>query len=137
MNKTRRRWRFGALAVIALVTIAARDQTSVATTSRQTDGAAPLKVGIKPLDPFVVRSGDTYSGFSIELWDEIARRNGWQTTYVWHDTLAPLLDDVSAASVDVAIAGISITREREARLLEIRADGTYDRLYEHYFGANR
>jgi polar amino acid transport system substrate-binding protein len=34
---------------------------------------------------------------------------------VWHDTLAPLLDDIAAAKVDVALAGISITKEREAR----------------------
>jgi len=115
MNRTRRRWQFAALAIVALITIAARHQTGAAATSRQADSATPLKVGIKPLDPFVVRNGDTYSGFSIELWDEIARRNGWQTAYVWHDTLAPLLDDVSAANVDVAIAGISITREREAK----------------------
>ena len=75
-----------------------------------------LRVGIKPLDPFVTRSGSRYSGFSIELWDEIARRNNWTTNYVWHDTLPPLLDDVAASKLDIGIAGISITREREARL---------------------
>jgi polar amino acid transport system substrate-binding protein len=42
--------------------------------------SSPLQVGIKPLDPFVTRSGDAYAGFSIELWDEIARRNGWSST---------------------------------------------------------
>ena len=78
--------------------------------------AQAVRVGIKPLDPFVVRSGARYSGFSIELWDEIARRNGWSTTYVWYDTLPPLLDDASSSKIDVGIAGISITRERESRM---------------------
>ena len=77
---------------------------------------ATLRVAIKPLDPFVIRRENHYSGFSIELWDEIARRNGWRTDYVWFDTLPPLLDEVNAGKADVGIAGISITREREARL---------------------
>ena len=93
----------------------ARDATEGATDT-QAAPAQALRVGIKPLDPFVVRSGSRYSGFSIELWDEIARRNGWSTTYVWYDTLPPLLDDASSSKIDVGIAGISITRERESRM---------------------
>lgn len=77
---------------------------------------AALKVGIKPLDPFVIKTGERYSGFSIELWDEVARRNNWTTSYVWHDTLPPLLDEVAASKLDVGIAGISITRDREVKL---------------------
>ena len=83
---------------------------------RASPTALALRVGIKPLDPFVIRTESRYSGFSIELWDEVARRNGWSTSYVWYDTLPPLLDDLTASKIDVGIAGISITREREARL---------------------
>ncbi len=82
-----------------------------------------IRVGIKPLDPFVTCASspsecaggqpDRYSGFSIDLWTEIARRADWQTTYVWHEALAPLLKDVESSTVDVGIAGISITRDRE------------------------
>lgn len=78
--------------------------------------ASTVRVAIKPLDPFVTRVDGRYTGFSIELWDEIARRNGWRTEYVWYETLPPLLDDVSAGQADIGIAGISITRERETRL---------------------
>ena len=85
-------------------------------TTNATQAAQTLRVGIKPLDPFVVRSGQRYTGFSIELWDEIARRNGWGTSYVWYDTLPPLLDEVSASRLDVGIAGISITKDRESRM---------------------
>ncbi len=47
-----------------------------------TPGTSTPRVGIKPLDPFVNRDGAAhYSGFSIELWDEVARRNGWATSY--------------------------------------------------------
>ena len=82
------------------------------------DGApgTPLKVGIKPLDPFVGRAGDQYRGFSIDLWNEIARRNSWASTYVWYDSLPPLLADVQTSTVDAAISGITITKEREQEL---------------------
>ena len=73
-------------------------------------------MGIKPLDPFVVRDADRYHGFSIELWNEIARRNGWQTDYVWHDTLPQLLGEVRTGAVDVGISGITITKDREETL---------------------
>ena len=79
------------------------------------DPGLTLRVGIKELDPFVVRDGkEAFGGFSIDLWDEIARRNGWTTTYVWHDgPVASLLDDVERGGVEVGIAGISITKDRE------------------------
>jgi polar amino acid transport system substrate-binding protein len=85
---------------------------------RDGDGApgSTLKVGIKPLDPFVTRNGDQYQGFSIDLWNEIARRNSWQTSYVWHDALPALLSDVQTSAVDVGIAGITITKDRERML---------------------
>jgi polar amino acid transport system substrate-binding protein len=73
-------------------------------------------VGVKPLDPFVTRNGDHYRGFSIDLWNEIARRNSWQTRYVWHDTLLSLLTDVQTSAVDVGISGITITKDREQAL---------------------
>ncbi|MGH3841021.1 MAG: transporter substrate-binding domain-containing protein [Pseudonocardiaceae bacterium] len=36
-----------------------------------------------------------------------------QTDYVWHDTLPSLLTDVQTSTVDVGIAGITITKDRE------------------------
>ena len=62
-----------------------------------------VRVGIKPLDPFVTRTDGRYGGFSIELWDEIARRNGWRTEFVWYETLPPLLDDVAAGKLAARI----------------------------------
>lgn len=103
-------------AVAASRTAATEDAVTTVAAPSAMQTTAALRVGIKPLDPFVVRSRSRYSGFSIELWDEIARRNGWATSYGWYDTLPPLLDDVSASRIEVGIAGISITQERDARL---------------------
>jgi len=108
-----RRW--AALVGLGLVlSVAGRAVASADTTSR--DSSAPgsiIKVGIKPLDPFITRTSDQYHGFSIDLWNEIARRNSRQTSYLWHDTLPALLTDVQTSTVDVGIAGITITKDRE------------------------
>jgi ABC-type amino acid transport substrate-binding protein len=101
--------------VVLLLTVAGAAAASADSTRRDTDGTpgSTIKVGIKPLDPFVTRDSNQYHGFSIDLWNEIARRNSWQTRYVWQDTLPPLLTDVRTSTVDVGIAGITITKERE------------------------
>ncbi|MGH3701214.1 MAG: transporter substrate-binding domain-containing protein [Pseudonocardiaceae bacterium] len=109
-----RKW--AAIVGVGLVlTVAGPSAVSADTTRRDADGApgSTIKVGIKPLDPFVTRIGDRYHGFSIDLWNEIARRNSWQTSYVWHDTISPLLADVQISAVDVGIAGITITKDRD------------------------
>ena len=109
-----RRW-VAIVGVGLILAVAGPAAASASATSRDTGGApgSTVRVGIKPLDPFVIRNGDQYQGFSIDLWNEIARRNFWQTSYVWHDTLPALLADVQASTVDVGIAGITITKDRE------------------------
>jgi polar amino acid transport system substrate-binding protein len=109
-----RRW--AAIAGLGLIlTVAGPAAASADATNRDTgnEPGSTIKVGVKPLDPFVIRNGDQYQGFSIDLWNEIARRNSWQTSYVWHDTLPPLLTAIQTSAVDVGIAGITITKDRE------------------------
>ncbi|MGH3782635.1 MAG: transporter substrate-binding domain-containing protein [Pseudonocardiaceae bacterium] len=109
-----RRW--AAVVGVGLILIVAGASAAAADTMRRDTEGAPgsaIKVGIKPLDPFVTKNGDQYHGFSIDLWNEIARRNSWQTSYVWHDTLPSLLRDAQTSTVDVGIAGITITKDRE------------------------
>lgn len=109
-----RRW-VALLGVGLTLMVAGPSAAAAASPGRDTDGApgSVITVGIKPLDPFVTRNGDRYEGFSIDLWNEIARRNAWQTHYLWHDTLPSLLRDVQTSRVDAGIAGITITKDRE------------------------
>lgn len=79
-------------------------------------GPATVRVVTKPLEPFVIRTDRGEIGFSIDLWNEIARRNGWSTEWVANETVGQLLDTVRAGGADVGIAGISMTREREDQL---------------------
>ena len=72
-----------------------------------------LRVATRVLKPFVFEEGGNLTGFSIELWQEIAIQLGVRTDYVIKSTLADLLDATLTGEADVAIAAISITEERE------------------------
>jgi polar amino acid transport system substrate-binding protein len=74
-----------------------------------------IRVGIKPLEPFVfIDENGTPSGFSIDLWQTIAADLGVQYEWVPADTVADLIADIQSGKTDVAIAGISMTPERES-----------------------
>ncbi len=77
---------------------------------------ATVRVVTKPLEPFVVLTDRGPEGFSVDLWEDIADRNGWETEWIVVDTVGELLDTVEAGEADAGIAGISVTREREERV---------------------
>jgi polar amino acid transport system substrate-binding protein len=71
-----------------------------------------MTVAIKTLDPFVKDSPEP-RGFSIELMDALAKRLGRPVVYERYETVGDILKAVEAGQADAAIAGISITAERE------------------------
>lgn len=74
----------------------------------------PLRVVIRVLPPFVMKGDDgTYSGFSIDLWNELARRLKLQTEYHRGGTVDDLINDVATGKADVAISAITITAQRD------------------------
>jgi ABC-type amino acid transport substrate-binding protein len=75
--------------------------------------AAPLRVAVKVVAPFVMRDGDNWVGFSIDLWRAIAGRRGWTYSFVGVDTIDQQLEAVRTGSVDAGLAAISVTGERE------------------------
>ncbi len=77
--------------------------------------ATKIRVGIKPLEPFVFIDEDGQpSGFSIDLWNAIAADLGIQYEWVPAGTVNELIDGIQSGKIDLAIAGISMTPEREA-----------------------
>src|SRR5262245_29660341 len=83
-------------------------------------GAAPpahqpktLRVVTKPLEPFVIKQNDQLTGFSVDLWNEIAGRLDLKYEWVEVASVTEQLDAVQTGAADVAIAGISMTAERE------------------------
>jgi len=62
--------------------------------------------------PFEFKQGDKYVGFDIELWDMIAKDNGWDYKLQPMD-FNGLIPGLQTGNLDVAIAGMTIKSERE------------------------
>jgi ABC-type amino acid transport substrate-binding protein len=85
----------------------------------QTDGNAasapqsPLRVAITPVAPFVLPNTAVPDGFSIDLWNELARRMHADYRWIRIPVQAQLLAAVQRGEADVAIAAITMSPERE------------------------
>lgn len=75
-----------------------------------------LRVATKPFAPLSFEQNGQYVGFSIELWKEIANDLKIDYELYKEPTITDLLNSVSAGLADVAVAGITITSEREEKL---------------------
>ena len=72
----------------------------------------PLVVGIEILAPCVMESDTTYTGFDIELWEEIAQE--LELTFTYNKTdLKGIFTDLVEGNADVAFSCITVTNERE------------------------
>ena len=97
---------------------------------------AELKIATIERRPFAMRAGDGFTGFSIELWQQIAKKLELGTTFVEAKTFPEMLALVSERKADGAIANITITSERERTMdfsqpmfdagiqVMVRSDGT-------------
>ena len=75
-----------------------------------------VKVATRVLPPLVIQQDPTtLTGFSIDLWNEIAKRLQLQTRYEVAPDVADLFEMVRSGAADVGIAGLSITAAREAQ----------------------
>lgn len=85
-------------------------QPDAAATART---ASPLRVAIAPVAPFVLPQTRTPEGFSVDLWNEIARRMHLDFTWKLLPEQTALLPAMERNDADVAIAAITMTPERE------------------------
>ncbi len=79
-----------------------------------------IKVGVSEFSPLVIKKDDRYFGFEIELWEKVAKDLGLEFSYSEYK-FKDLLSALSKKKIDVAIAGITMTAERE-----IDADFSHD-----------
>ncbi len=75
--------------------------------------AAELRVITRVVAPFVIKDGDNYSGFSIDLWKAIAKQANLTFRFVEKQNIKEILAGMKADEGDVAIAAISVTSQRE------------------------
>jgi len=80
---------------------------------RDTSSSSNLRVITKVFEPFVIEDNGNYRGFSIELWDKLAEQMAVSYELQSVDTIGQLLEEVEQGTADLAIAGITITSERE------------------------
>ncbi|WP_372942446.1 transporter substrate-binding domain-containing protein [Mycolicibacterium sp.] len=73
-----------------------------------------VTVAVHALEPFVVEtSSGELTGFSIDLWHEIAKRLDWTTEYLHTDSVGGQLAAVAEGRADVAVGAVSLTADRE------------------------
>ena len=75
-----------------------------------------LRVATRLVKPFVFEENGNLTGFSVELWNEIAKQLNVKSEFIVKPTVKELLDAVKSKDVDLGIAAISITAERELEL---------------------
>jgi ABC-type amino acid transport substrate-binding protein len=127
MKKTLRWWALSAIVVIASIMANAAvraDDTAASAASAASDAVTPvgdkapartgpLRVAIAPIAPFVLPQTAVPEGFSVDIWNEVARRLHIDFTWLPVATQPALLTAVRSGNADVAIAAITMTPERE------------------------
>jgi polar amino acid transport system substrate-binding protein len=75
--------------------------------------AGKVVVATRVLPPFIIETDTQFTGFSADLWNELAKRVG--VTFDWKKTenVKAILGAVEAGEAQVGIAAISITAARE------------------------
>jgi polar amino acid transport system substrate-binding protein len=72
-----------------------------------------LRVATRQALPFVINQDNQPQGFSVELWDALARRMNVDYEWVQYKTDDEMVQAVQKGDADVAIAALAMTPERE------------------------
>jgi len=75
--------------------------------------AERLRVATRVVKPFVFEEKSQLTGFSVDLWNEIAKQINAKTEFVVKPTVKELLASINTQEAQLGIAAISITAERE------------------------
>ena len=97
----------GRLALMAWLTLIA-----IVPAAAQGEGRE-IAVATRILPPLVIGQPGNLTGFSIDLWDEIARRLKLRTVYEPAPDVRALLELVRSGQSEIGVAAISITAARE------------------------
>ena len=77
------------------------------------NAASELRVATYMLPPFVMQEGGRLTGFSIDLWEEIARRLNVKTNYKIAPDTKSCIEWVRSNNADIGVSGIFFTTERD------------------------
>lgn len=88
---------------------------SVVVTPPTVSAEEPLTIATIERPPFMFMDGDQMSGFSVELWQQLAQQAGLNFQWKRYDQFSAMVDDTVDGRNAAAIANISITSDRERR----------------------
>ncbi len=87
----------------------------VTTALAQEDTGTPIRVGLREAAPFAIRDADgKWSGIAVELWQRMAERASIEYTFEPMG-LSGLLDALENGRIDVGVAALTVSSEREKR----------------------
>ena len=72
----------------------------------------PLKICVSQMTPNVMKDGDKFTGFDIELWEAITKDIGVKSIYEEVE-FKNIFNELKNGKFDVGIAGITIRNDRE------------------------
>jgi polar amino acid transport system substrate-binding protein len=76
-----------------------------------------LRVVVKKAEPFVLLNKSSQpSGYSVELWEEVARTAGFSYHYSTSNTVDGMIRALADKDADIAVGALSITSERETKI---------------------
>ncbi len=79
--------------------------------------AEKIIVVVKPVAPFVMEENGKFTGYSIDLWNEVARSAGWtDVEFRKVDTVPAMIDALKSGQADVAVGALSITSDRSKQI---------------------
>ena len=99
------RWVLGVLVVLA-----------VGLSARSGIAQDKLRVVVKPVEPFAFEQDGRLLGYSIDLWDRIAREAKLEYELTRVETVPELLEALRDNRADVGVGALSITAEREGMI---------------------
>jgi polar amino acid transport system substrate-binding protein len=76
--------------------------------------SAQLRVVTTLVPPFVMKQGDRFTGFSIDLWEEVARRLKLKSSYTIASDAEACIELIRSKNADIGVSGIFFTTERDA-----------------------
>ena len=75
-----------------------------------------LRIVIKEAEPFVFLNRNPPTGYSIELWEEVAKVANIPYSYIRVGSAGEMIDALTANKADVAVGALSITAARETEI---------------------
>lgn len=73
--------------------------------------AAPLRVAVAGVEPFVVSEDGIWSGLSVDIWQKVAALNNWEYQFISYPDELTAVKAVHNGEADIVVAEIPISSE--------------------------